>query len=326
MKDENKTYELIAKELSSDSSHEERVKLKEDLAGNPGLKRKFSIIKEFWTKFFPRKQHHNIISKTEKKLDFTYGPGSKTKMNSLLKIAAIILFALSLGFSTYQYFKPKQKLVLNEYGCRSGEVKEINLSDGTKVWLNSKSFLIASEPFIGDTREVKLFGEAYFEVAYNEKQPFVVRTPQLRTKVLGTHFNVVAYPTDEIHEIALYEGGVQLNAEINNKSGVQLKPGDRAYFTSKTGNIRVENTDLGEPAKWRDGILRFYNEDLFTITKKLERKYHTRILITDSIAGDLKFSAEFDVESLEDILKLLKEAHNFKYIKTENGIIIQKQT
>ena len=323
MKEKDKIYDLILKELSSNNSTEEKELLNKDLSNNPELQSKFHILKEFWTKFFHKKQKHNIIVKTEKKLGFTYGPGSKIKSNHFLKIAAIIVFMLSVGFSSYQILKPKKELVLNEYNSGPGEVKEITLSDGTKVWLNSMSLLIASEPFLSSTREVKLFGEAYFEVAHNPEQPFIVQTRQLKTKVLGTHFNVVAYPTDEVHEIALHEGSVCLEAENDN---LKLKPGDRAYFTSSTGRIRVVSTDLGKPAKWRDGILRFYDEDLFNITKKLERKFHTRILITDSIIGNEKYTAEFDDESLDDILKLLKEAYKFRYIKTENGIIIQKQT
>lgn len=323
MKDIEKTYDLIAKELTSTITEVERKELAKDFYLNPDIESKFITIKEFWTKYFPQKQKHNIIEKTEKKLDFTYGHSSKTNPKFLLKIAAIVIFVLSFSFSTYQLLKPKQKLVLMEYSCAAGETKEFSLSDGTKVWLNSKSFLIASEPFIGNTREVKLFGEAYFEVAHNEEQPFIVKTPQLETKVLGTHFNIVAYPTDEIHEISLHEGKILLRAENNNEIKVFLNPGERAYFSTETGKIKVEGTDLGAPAKWRDGILRFYDEDLFSISKKLERKFHTRILIADSNIGLLKFSAEFDVESLETILDLLMKAHKFTYKKTENGIIIQ---
>ncbi|MDB4582584.1 FecR domain-containing protein [Draconibacterium sp.] len=326
MKDIDRIYNLIVKELTSANSIEEQEVLQEDLSNNPELKKKFNILKEFWTRFFPQKQKHNILSKTEKKLDFTYGPGSKIKKNYLLKVAVIILFVLSVSFSAYQVIKPKQEIVLNEYISRPGEIKEVVLSDGTKVWLNSASMIIASEPFIGDTREVKLFGEAYFEVAYKPEQPFIVKTPFLQTKALGTKFNISALAPNTRQEISLYEGKVQLILKNNNNKNLILTPDERAYFTSETGKISVVKTDLGEPAKWRDGILRFYNEDLFSITKKLERKFHTRIMITDSIVGDLKFTAEFEVESLDDILKLLKEAHSFAYVKTENGIIIQKQT
>lgn len=323
MKDIDEIYKRIAKDLTSGLTDEEKALLSEELMHSPDIKKKHNIIKEFWSKFFPPKQKHSIIDRTEKKLGFTYGPRSKTNLKLILKIAAIVLFILSFGFSAYNLLKPKDHIVLNEYSTPAGEIKKIVLSDGTVVWLNSKSFLIASEPFVGKFREVKLFGEAYFEVAHNEEQPFIVRTPQLKTKVLGTNFNIVAYPTDEIHEIALHEGGIKLNAENGKNSEVVLKPGERAYFFSRTGKINVEHTDLGEAAKWRDGILRFYDEDLFSITKKLERKFHTRILVSDSTIGNFRYSAEFEEESLETILELLKKANKFEYIITENGVIIQ---
>lgn len=319
----NDLYELIIKKLSSNISEEEQKQLFDKLSNDHENNEMFLSIQEYWNNFYPKTKPNNIIEKTEKKLDFTYHQPSAINSKLIFKLVASVLLILSVGYSSYHFFKPKQKLVLNEYSCAAGEIKEIVLSDGTKVWLNSKSFLIASEPFIGSIREVKLFGEAYFEVAHKEDQPFIVKTPQLRTKVLGTHFNVVAYPTDEVHEISLHEGGILLRPENNKDTKVILKPGERAYFTAETGKIRVINTDLGQAAKWRDGILRFYDEDLFSISKKLERKFHKKIFITDSVAGNLKFTAEFDVESLNTILELFKKAHDFEYSEMENGIIIK---
>ena len=323
MKETNRIYELMAKELTSANTWNEKESLYHELSQDPEIEYKYRILEQYWKNILPQKQNHNIISKTEKKLDFTYGRDSKFNMNLFLRIAAVVVFILSLGFSTYQVLKPKQKLGLNEYNCTTGEIKKITLTDGTKVWLNSGSYLVASEPFVGDTREVKLFGEAYFEVEHNENQPFIVKTTQLKTKVLGTHFNIVAYPTDEVQEISLYEGSVQLNAENDDNTNIKLKPGDKALFSSKNRKIKVITTDLGKPAQWRDGILRFYNEDLLSITKKLERKYHTRIFISDSVTGKLKYTGEFEEETLDQVLTLLQEAHSFTYKKTDSGIIIE---
>ncbi len=319
-------YDLIVKELSSNTTAEEQKSLEQKLAGNQELKSTFQIIKAFWTNFYSKNQTNTIIAKTEKKLGFTYHNNRRTKLNYVLKLVASVLIFFSIGYSVYHFIQPKHHLELKEYSCSAGEIKEITLSDGTKVWLNSMSLLIVAEPFSEDIREVKLFGEAYFEVESDPEKPFIVKTQLLKTMVLGTHFNVVAYPSDEVHEIALYEGKVQLNTENNVDNKILLNPGERAYYTTKTGNINVVKTDLGKPAKWRDGILRFYDEDLFCITKKLERKFHKRILITDSVVGDLKYTAEFEEESLEKILTLLSKAQTFTYKITNNGIIIETST
>ncbi len=325
MTEQDHIYKLLVKHLNDDITEDEKELLDKEFESDNNLRSGFLSLFSFWKNYFPKQKDHNIIEKTEKKLGVTYRAGSGIKNWKSLQVAASILLILSLSFSAFQLFKPKQQLALNEYECGPGEVKEVTLSDGTKVWLNSSSLLIASEPFIGNKREIKLFGQAYFEVAHNEEQPFEVQTRNLRTQVLGTHFNVVAYPTDEVHEISLYEGKVQIQAESKANKNYILKPGDRAYFTLNTGNIKVVHTDLGKEAQWRDGILRFYDEDLFSITKKLERKFHSRIFIADSIVGNLKFSAEFEEESLERIIKVLSEAHAFSYKFTNNGIFIQSK-
>lgn len=324
MNDTDQVYNLIIKELTSEISAEEQAVLDNEILGNPIIGRKIFAVKEFWTKFFPKTKTNNIIQKVEKKLDFTYRPTGK--MNSLFffKIAATFALVISLGYTGYNLSISNQPITLNEYGSAPDEIKEIVLSDGTKVWLNSSSLLIASEPFKDETRKVLLFGEAYFEVAPNPDQPFIVKSPGLETKVLGTHFNINAYPGDEKQEISLYEGKVQLNKKYGADGEKILTPGQIAHFTTGKNEIAIFNTDLGKPAQWRDGILRFYDEDLNSIAKKLERKFQTKILITDIEAGNLHFTANFDVESLDKILELLKEAHTFDYQKTKNGIIIKQ--
>nr|WP_319509810.1 FecR domain-containing protein [uncultured Draconibacterium sp.] len=324
MTNKDNIHELIVKKLTETISDEEEMLLDNGLSNNIKTKKSFSTVKVFWDKYFPGSKKHSIIEQTEKKLGLTYQEKPHSFKWKSLAIAVSVLLVATLAFSTFYIIKHRQVTTLNEYSCHAEEIKTVTLSDGTKVWLNSSSLLIASEPFIGDKREVTLFGEAYFEVAHDDEKPFIVETPNLKTKVLGTHFNVVAYPTDEVHEISLYEGKVELKPNINDKHAM-LMPGDRAYFNMNTGNLKLVHTDLGKPAQWRDGILRFYDEDLFSITKKLERHFYTRIFIADSAIGKLKYSGEFEEESLDRILNLLSSAKAFEYKKNDNGIIIESK-
>ncbi len=324
MTKKDNTYELIVKKLTDTISEEEEQILINELGKDKTTAKSYSKLNVFWKKYFPKTKNHSIIPQTEKKLGFTYQNNAKPGKWKWIGIAASILLIISMAFSLNYIIQKEQATTLNEYSCRAKEIKIITLSDGTKVWLNSSSLLIASEPFIGDKREVTLFGEAYFEVAHNAEKPFIVETPNLKTKVLGTHFNVVAYPTDEIHEISLYEGKVQLHPNTSNNSAM-LNPGDRAYYNMHTGRLELVHTDLGKPAQWRDGILRFYDEDLFSISKKLERHFQTRIFIADSVTGNLKYSGEFEEESLERILELLSGAKYFDFRIGNNGIIIESK-
>lgn len=322
MIENDKYYELIVKELSDGITEKEQNIIDEENAKNPLLSQKYSILKIFWNHFFPLNKPHHIIEKTEKKLGFTYRNKAKSNSSFAIRIAVSILLVLSLGFSAYQVFKPKQEVTFKEFLNNTNNVQKITLFDGTQVWLNSMSSLLTIEPFINNTREVKLIGEAYFEVAPNPKQPFFVKSDDLQVKVLGTHFNISAYPGDLKHEVSLYEGKVQLLAKNNIENKIFLTSGKKASYSSKSGLISVTEEN-GKPAEWRDGILRFYDEDFNTICKKLERKYNTKILIADQEIGNLHFTANFDVEPLNKILELLKKAHNFSYLKINNGIIIK---
>ncbi len=316
-------YELITKELISEISEEEKTLLETELSESIEFRQRKEILHNFWFNYFPKPLPNQIIRKTEEKLRFTGSFKSAINFGFIYKIAATVLLVLSLGFIGYRHYNPVFEASLNEYVSTPGEVKIIVLSDGTKVWLNSQSVLIATEPFVDDLREVLLFGEGYFEVTHDANKPFIIKTPFLKTKVLGTHLNISAYPGDRNMDVTLYEGKVELTDTHLPDNKLIMKPGERTSFSIQERNFYVENTDLEKPAEWRDGVMRFYNEELNSISKKLERKFMTRIFIMDDEVGKLSFTASFDTEPLDKILNLLSEAHEFKTLKTTNGIIIK---
>ncbi len=318
-----KQLQLITKELTSEISEEEELILESELQENLELRRKKEILKNFWFNYFPKTHSHQIIQKTEAKLGFHIQPKPALNFGFFYKIAATIFLTISLSYIAYLHYQPKTNVTLNEYVVLPGEVKEFVLSDGTKVWLNSKSVLIASEPFVDKNREVLLIGEGYFEVAHNAEKPFIIKTSSLSTTVLGTHLNVSAYPGDMQTEVSLYEGKVELADKNRSENKLIMKPGQKVSFTNNENNFYIKANELEKPAEWREGILRFYDEDLNSISQKLERKFMTKIFITDEEVGKLRFTASFDTEPIEKILILLSEAHEFKTIKTTNGIIIK---
>jgi ferric-dicitrate binding protein FerR (iron transport regulator) len=314
---------LITKELTSEISEEEKKDLEDELSGNLELRITRNILKKFWFNFFPKILNHQVIKKTEMKLGFSPVQKSNITAVHIYSAAATILLIVSLGFIVLKHNANVPKVSLNEYITGSGQLKEIVLSDGTKVWLNAQSVLIASEPFVNNRREVLLVGEGYFEVVHNPEKPFIIKTPFLKTKVLGTHLNISAYPGDGKMDVTLYEGKVELEDKENPGNTLVMKPGQKTSFSIEERNFYVQQHELEKPAQWRDGVLRFYDEDLNSIAKKLERKFMTRIFIVDDEVGKLNFTASFDTEPLEKILKLLSEAHHFKTIETTNGIIIK---
>lgn len=143
------------------------------------------------------------------------------------------------------------------------------LSDGSKVWLNAASRLKFPVKFTGDSREVEVSGEAYFEIAKNRSKPFRVRFNNSTVEVLGTHFNVSAYENDQLQAVTLLEGSVKV---LNPLSEVMIKPGEQARL-STSSTISVKQVDAEEAVAWKNGYFSFADEDIKSIMKKLARWY-----------------------------------------------------
>jgi ferric-dicitrate binding protein FerR (iron transport regulator) len=322
MKENEIRYELIARELTSDITEAELELLEQELDTDENLNSNFHTLKKFWFQFFPPSPSHQILEKTEKKLDLTYVPDPQNQMSTIYKIAAAFFFLFSVGLTIYFFKQPEENIQLTSYTCGPGEVKEIVLSDGSHVWLNNTSTLITVEPFQGETRVVTLRGEAYFEIAHNADKPFIVESGKLKTEVLGTRFNITAYPETGNQAVTLYEGSVKLRpAETPHKS-LLMKPGEKVTVDNNS-QFFISSVATDKAALWRNGILRFNNEELSQIASDLERKFNTRIVIASEKAAKLRFTAEFDEEPLEKILALLNEAKKFDYDITQNGIFIR---
>lgn len=146
---------------------------------------------------------------------------------------------------------------------------ELQLADGTKVWLNAESSLRFPVNFIGKERVVELSGEAYFEVARNKNMPFKVVTDSKTVQVLGTHFNVSAYP-NETYRTTLLEGSVKLN--VSSGGSALLHPGEQGVFDNQH-NFNVMAADTAEAVAWKNGIFLFRNESITNIMKQVSRWY-----------------------------------------------------
>jgi hypothetical protein len=156
---------------------------------------------------------------------------------------------------------------------RGGQYK-VTLSDGTKVWLNAASSIVYPTNFTADERKVELTGEAYFEVAHNANQPFIVATKNQKIKVLGTTFNVNAYNDDSKTVTTLLTGSVQLSKNNNSILG-KLTPGQQAVLNG--GNVNIENVDATIFSAWKDGEFRFKASSLVDVLRQIERWYDVDI-------------------------------------------------
>lgn len=180
---------------------------------------------------------------------------------------------------------------------------QLQLPDGTRVWLNAASSIKFPNAFAGANRRVELVGEAYFEVSKNPAMPFIVAANGTETRVLGTHFNVMAYPDEPGVTTTLFEGSVKFS---RNKSDVLLTPGNQALLNNATNLITVQKANLEEVLAWKNGYFNFQDEDIHSIMRKVARWYNVEV-VYDAGFGAMHFDGTLSrYNNISDLLKMLQ--------------------
>ncbi|MCG1035413.1 FecR family protein [Polaribacter sargassicola] len=215
-------------------------------------------------------------------------------------------------------------LIYNTINVPYGKTFGIQLSDGTKVKLNSGSSLKYPVNFVkGKDRLVFITGEAYLDVVKDTMKPFVVNTNTINVKVFGTKFNVHAYTEDDITEVVLVSGSVGLYKKEDNKDITYLKPGFKASYKSESGEIYKTQVLTKIYTSWIDGELVFRDMDFDNILKKLERFYNIKIINNNTKLAKQKFQASFGrYPDIEQVFKELKMIYKIDYNINGESIII----
>lgn len=224
--------------------------------------------------------------------------------------AAIILIGL---LSTNLFYQLREEPVaMNMVEVPNGQRVSLTLSDGTKVWLNSHSKFTYPARFSSKERDVKLEGEAFFEVAHNEKSPFVVHADLLHVKVLGTKFNVRAYD-EEPSSITLAEGKVEV-ATNDNEHKVTLKPNEQVTYSKKGGLIVNKSVNASLTKSWTLGEAAYINKQLADIVSDLERRFNVHITVEDPELTKEVFTSRFkETATIDQVLTLLKDTRKLDY-------------
>jgi putative anti-sigma factor len=184
---------------------------------------------------------------------------------------------------------------------RGGEYK-LALSDGTIVWLNSDSYIRYPVRFSGNTRQVELRGEAYFEVAKNSEKPFIVRMKEYNIRVTGTQFNARSYSNEET-ATTLVQGSVQIE---KGGSVSKLSPGQQAIL--KDGQVQVRKVDVESYIAWRTGDFSFTQCRLENILDELARWYDVDVFYMNQQVKDYHFSAWFKrSSSISEVIAILEK-------------------
>lgn len=197
----------------------------------------------------------------------------------------------------------------------------VQLSDGTKVWMNSESTLKFKSKFTGKQRVVDLEGEAYFEVAKNPDKPFIVRTPNTFVKVLGTKFNVKAYANEDYTYTTLNEGKVKL---IMDKKQQVLSPNEQVVFNKRTNEYETKVVDASIYSAWTNGRLVFKDERLEDILNSLSRWYGLSVFYKNTSQKEERFSISVNrYHEIQPLLNHIELTEGISLKINESALIVE---
>ena len=260
------------------------------------------------------KIHHRINLNQSEHVKAKLYPKRKFRfVNLLSKAAAILLIpVLVLLFYTYHYQSAlyAQLDVTPNYEIVSPPSSRVQfkLPDGTNVWLNQGSKMIYPQHFKGDSRIVQLVGEGYFDVAHDEKKPFIVETENVAVKAVGTSFNVKACAGDVNFEATLESGKVVLLKDTNGRRSeiCEMKPGDQFIFNETTTKYSLKTVNPAKYTCWKDGKLIFTEDHLNEVAERLSRWYNVKITLADPSLNSLTYTATFVDENLDQVLEMME--------------------
>lgn len=217
-----------------------------------------------------------------------------------------------------------KRATYNELITPRGGGYQLQLADGSTVWLNADSKLSFPVAFTDSTRQLYLEGEAYFEVAHNGS-PFIVTSGDMDIRVMGTSFNVSAYADDVVRKTTLVEGKVRVDI-LEGGQVLQefLTPNKQAIVQSGKSEIVVKDVDAAQYKSWVDGKFEFNNETLDHVLKKLARWYDFEYEFSNPSARNLHFSGRLNnQENISSILRMLEMTTNVKFKIEDNLIVVQ---
>jgi ferric-dicitrate binding protein FerR (iron transport regulator) len=249
--------------------------------------------------------------------------------NTLLRIAACLLIGWGIYFAVVYFKRPANTLVTyTTYSTQKGERKTITLPDGSAVNLNAASTIQVASDFGISNRKVLLLGEAFFQVSKDKSRPFIIKTNKIQTRVVGTSFNINAYPDENTISVAVNTGKVQVEKEENNENaliGKDLTHNHLLVYNTKTNTYRHTLTDASLLSAWRVNKLIFNKVSITEIAHILERTYNISIQLTGKPKRTGLYTVIFDNYSLDKILPLLTDLTGATYQLEKKHLILNIQ-
>jgi transmembrane sensor len=261
--------------------------------------------------------------------------------------AACLILVFWIVLSNYNKTgKPPATIAQNLVSTKNGSKSKLQLPDGTEVWLNSGSKISYGNDFTGNTRQVTLKGEAFFEVVKDASRPFIIHTDAIDIKVLGTAFNVRSYPDEKVTETALIRGSVEITLHTNPDKKIILKPKEKLIVKNDSTSVNkgkaekdnkqiplltlteVHTVNKGKDSAametlWTKNKLVFDGETLQQVALKIERWYGVKVTVQSDRLKQVEYNGVFEDENLAEVLYALQLTGNFNYTIRKNEVIIK---
>ena len=324
--DEHIEFEILTgKYLAGETTAEEQVTLENWVKASEANKRLFLEWKHAWQMAGINAMNFNIekakqiiadnfATEESVMLKIPREPATR-KLNISWRIAAAVVIFAALGFLLFTMFGNNEQQLVASKSVVAG-----TLADGSKITLNQNSTLVYPKKFDDDQRKVKLNGDAFFEVAKNPEKPFIIEAGETQIKVLGTSFYVDARPGQNQEEVTVKSGRVALIAP--DQSQVILTAGQKGIFIKNEKDLYKEENPDENYLAWKTGLIRFENTELGQVAKVLNRTYGVHITLQNRALENCRITANFENQTLADILLIVSETLDISVNRTANSIIL----
>lgn len=315
---------ILQKYFAGTASREEQEKVLDYFKDQNIDPENEKVLQQWWLQFETDEKKDQLSENILKKIHSRLDEDTQTTTHSFLrsnwlKIAAslLIIFSVVLYFYNSGIVPDEKTKIVNTITKEAplGAKLQFKLPDGSYIYLNSGSKLTYPAVFDVTSRQVGLEGEAYFEVAKDARRPFIVKSEDVETKVLGTSFNISTFDPENII-VSLNSGSIQVSYRSDSTDNTILKPGEQFTYHRSSESALVSSFEKERINAWKNGLLIFDDCNLNEIVRKLQRWYGVEIQVDgmENVSQTAwKYSGEFDNESLENVLEGISYVKGLQY-------------
>jgi ferric-dicitrate binding protein FerR (iron transport regulator) len=325
--DINKIWDLV----TGESREAEKQQVLAEIESDQEARKAYNELKNTWALLSSTRQMSEVevndMYKRFRKQNKLISSSTRFRAIDLLKYAAVFAFGILIAYAANYFLSLKNTAdhlnVLNTTVIgEKDQISKILLPDSSVVWVNSRSKIVYNNKFGLDNRDIKLEGQAYFQAAKNKSLPLVVKANGLEVRVLGTKFDVSAYPEDKNVKIVLESGKVELEQLNGNAEHCELAPGEMATCNVASNKITINKVETRLYTAWKDGLMIFRDDPMAVVISQLERRFNIDVVVKDREIYKSVFTATINNEPLDKILKAMEFSCSMKatLVRDSSGI------